>query len=97
MIDIINYLGGSTFRDNLSNPELYDLVKDFVYIKYPKHSLFRSALIVNLYKQIGGKFKKRLPSGLNTWFNEKWVSLNDYLRGDIVKCGESKSQELYNE
>ena len=63
--------------------KLYNKVKKKIYKKYPKHSAYRSGLLVQKYKKdfkkkcgnknpyIGKKTKK---SGLRRWFDEKWVN-----------------------
>lgn len=82
-----------------NNKELYEKIKNEVYKKNPKHSLFRSALIQKIYKSEGGTYKSGELSEMNIkkWFKQDWISLNDYLRGDIVKCGASDTQKKYNE
>ena len=59
-----------------ANQELYDKVKKVIYAKYPKHSAYRSGLLVQEYKSKGGKYigKENKSSGLNRWFKEKWVN-----------------------
>ena len=82
------------------NEELYDKIKKQIYNKYPKHSLFRSALIVKEYLKEGGKYedsKKENQMNIKKWFKQNWLSANDYLRDKIVKCGEANTQEDYNE
>ena len=39
-----------------SNTVLYNEVKDYIYTKMPKHSLYRSAHIQKLYKELGGTY-----------------------------------------
>ena len=81
------------------NKTLYDNIKNEVYKKYPKHSLYRSALIQKIYKSEGGKYDdKELPEmNIKKWFKQEWITLNDFLRGDIVKCGASDTQKKYGE
>jgi hypothetical protein len=89
--------GGS--RPIPSNPKLYEEVKQEIYNKYPRYSLYRSALLVKEYKNRGGEYeskKEPTSSGINKWFKEDWLSVNDYLRGDIVKCGDNHA-EKWNE
>jgi hypothetical protein len=74
-------------RDN----KLYSITKKNIYDKYPKHSAYRSGLLVQEYKRrfsqkygnkkkpyIGNKTKTR-KNGLKRWFHEKWVNQ----RGEI--------------
>jgi hypothetical protein len=64
--------------------KLYNKTKKKLYKKYPKHSAYRSGLVVKTYKKnfakkygrskppyIGKKTKKK---GLTRWFREKWVN-----------------------
>jgi hypothetical protein len=60
--------------------KLYEKIKKKIYKKMPKHSAYRSALLVKTYKE---EFKKLYPNkepytgkkpikGLNRWFKEDW-------------------------
>ncbi len=82
-----------------NNKKLYDEIKTKVYEDNPKHSLFRSALIQKLYKEAGGTYKDNNSSKMNIpkWFKQDWISLNDWLRDEEVKCGNSNTKEKYNE
>jgi hypothetical protein len=68
----------------MSNPrdgELYERIKTSVYKQYPKHSAYRSGLLVQQYKKayqekhgdsnayVG---KKQKTEGLTRWFAENW-------------------------
>jgi hypothetical protein len=57
-----------------SNKELYEQVKKEVYHKYPKHSAYRSGLLVQEYKRRGGTYEgnKSINNGLPLWFASKW-------------------------
>ena len=57
-----------------SDKKLYEKVKKEIYKKYPKHSAYRSGLLVKEYKERGGKYtgKKKSNKGLSRWFKEKW-------------------------
>jgi hypothetical protein len=66
-----------------SNIELYNNIKKQIYMKYPKHSAYRSGLIVKQYKKTFKKLygnkqpykgKKLLNNGLARWFKEKWLN-----------------------
>ena len=59
-----------------ADKKLYDQVKKEIYEKYPKHSAYRSGLLVQEYKKRGGTYKgkENKSSGLNRWFNEKWTN-----------------------
>ena len=63
---------------------LYNKTKKQLYKKYPKHSAYRSGLLVQAYKKafasvygskkepyVGKRTKK---VGLNRWFAEKWLN-----------------------
>lgn len=78
--------------------ELYDKIKKDVYYKYPKHSLFRSALIVKKYINDGGKYKgEDNDMNIKKWFQQNWLSVNDYLRDEEIKCGVSDTNKKYGE
>lgn len=72
-----------------SDQKLYNKTKKKLYKKIPKHSAYRSGLLVKKYKKnftkkygktkqpyIGKKNKK---TGLSRWFNEEWTNQ----RGEI--------------
>lgn len=63
-----------------TDKSLYNRVKREIYKKYPKHSAYRSGLLVKTYKE---KFKKKYGNkkpykgkktkeGLSAWFKEDW-------------------------
>ena len=63
---------------------LYNKVKKQVYNNIPKHSAYRSGIVVKTYKtkfreKYGNKSpykgnKKTKKKGLSRWFSEKWVN-----------------------
>ena len=75
--------------------KLYSKTKKYIYKKYPKHSAYRSGLLVQEYKKrftkkycknskikckkSPYKGKKKTNKGLSRWFKEKWVNQ----RGEI--------------
>ena len=56
------------------NKKLYEKVKKEIYAKYPKHSAYRSGLLVKEYKSRGGTYigTKKENKGLTRWFKEEW-------------------------
>lgn len=70
------------------DPSLYERIKRKIYEKIPKHSAYRSGILVKEYKkQFGIKYgqktapyyrratttaKKTTPTGLTRWFLEDW-------------------------
>ena len=61
--------------------ELYEKIKKKVYKDIPKHSAYRSGILVSSYKDAYEKKygdrnayvgKKKPSASLTTWFNEKW-------------------------
>ena len=56
------------------NTKLYEKVKLFIYKKYPKHSAYRSGLLVQKYKQLGGTYIGKRKGPLARWFKENWKS-----------------------
>lgn len=81
------------------NKKLYEKVKKEIYEKYPKHSAYRSMMVVKKYKDAGGKYKDDGGERNTTkWLGQKWTSVNDYYHDDkIVKCGNSDTQKKYDE
>jgi hypothetical protein len=64
-----------------NDEKLYNKTKKYIYKKYPKHSAYRSGLLVQEYKKRFSKKygKKSVKKGLGRWFREKWVNQ----RGEI--------------
>ena len=75
--------------ENALNPKLYTKAKKIADETYKKPSAYKSMFIQKKYMELGGKFKKK-GKGLSTWRKEKWVSVKDYLEGNIVVCGDDK-------
>ena len=78
--------------------KLYEKVKSAIYKKYPKHSAYRSGVVVYNYKKSFAKkygktkspYKGKKPSltGLSRWFKENW-------RSDSGKVGYSSKSSVY--
>tara|TARA_B110000305_G_C19462133_1_gene655262 strand:- start:5219 stop:5593 length:375 start_codon:yes stop_codon:yes gene_type:complete len=63
--------------------KLYNKIKDNVYKEIPKHSAYRSGIVVQKYKKAFSKKygnkkpytgKKTKKKGLTRWFDEKWLN-----------------------
>lgn len=80
-----------------TNKKLYDKIKKEIWKEQPKNSLYRSARLIKEYKKAGGEFTGEKENNINKWMDEKWISLNHYLRGEIVKCGEENTQKQFGE
>lgn len=79
--------------------DLYENIKKNIYLIYPKHSAYRSGLIVKKYKQeyekkYGANQKayhgtKKTNEGLSRWFSEMWVNQRGETgykqRGDVYR------------
>tara|TARA_B100000035_G_scaffold275713_1_gene252884 strand:+ start:82 stop:480 length:399 start_codon:yes stop_codon:yes gene_type:complete len=77
--------------------DLYNKIKKNVYKKIPKHSAYRSGIVVQKYKKsfskkYGNKSpykgKKTRKKGISRWFDEKWVNQ----RGEI---GYKNKNDIY--
>jgi hypothetical protein len=80
--------------------DLYNQIKQEIYGKYPKHSIYRSMMLVKRYLDAGGEYANKKPSKSSTkkWLNERWLSANDWYHDKKkVKCGNSDTQKKYNE
>ena len=56
-----------------TNKKLYEELKKENYAKYPKHSAYRSGLLVQEYKKRGGEYTGDKSKGrLGRWFKEDW-------------------------
>ena len=83
------------------NIDLYNQIKNEVYQEYPKHSAYRSMMIVKKYKDAGGLYEDNKKMGkMNTkkWIQQQWTDANEYYRtNNIIPCGSQDTQKLYNE
>ena len=80
-----------------TDKDLYNQIKQIIYNKYPKHSAYRSRILVKAYKDqffklypnkqpyVGAKQSK---TGLSRWFAEEWTNQ----RGEI---GYKKEGDIY--
>jgi len=72
-----------------ADPKLYERVKAKIYEQYPKHSAYRSGLLVQEYKRRGGTYIGTHPKdGLTRWFKEEW-------RADDGNAGYSSKASVY--
>lgn len=56
-----------------TNMTLYNKIKERVKKRIPKHSAYRSGIIVKEYKEAGGKYSGDKSKGkLGRWFKEDW-------------------------
>ena len=81
-----------------TNQKLYNQIKDKIYSENPKHSLFRSAILVKEYKDKGGEYddETKPDMNINKWFEQNWISLNDYYHNKSkVPCGSSDTMAKY--
>lgn len=77
--------------EKIKDKELYKLVKQEIIKLYPKHSAYRSMMIIKQYKNLGGKFNKSKEYGINRWLDEEWINVYAYLKDNkIIKCGDKK-------
>ena len=84
-----NYNLISIYMPTPTDIKLYNTIKDQVYIEIPKHSAYRSGILVQRYKKAffdkygknksPYKGKKTRKKGLKRWFDEEWVNQ----RGEI--------------
>ncbi len=87
------------------NKVLYEKIKKEVYAKYPKHSAYRSGLLVKKYKEAGGTYTgNKQTSNLKRWFNEKWTNQRGETgykyKGDVYRPNiriNDKTPKTFNE
>ena len=75
---------------NILNPILYKKAKEIADNTYKRNGAYKSMFIVKKYKELGGKYKEDKKNNTGRWLDQKWVSVEDYLNGDIVECGNNK-------
>ena len=80
-----------------ADKDLYDKIKAKVYKRIPKHSAYRSGIVVQEYKEAfkkkyGNKYpykgRKEAKQGLSRWFLERW-------RTQDGKVGYKKKGDVY--
>ena len=72
-----------------NNKSLYNKVKSEIYSKNPKHSAYRSGMVVKEYKKRGGTYSGDKEEGkLGRWFKEGWRNQ----RGEV---GYKKKGDIY--
>lgn len=63
------------------HPDLYEQAKQIVYKQYPKHSAYRSGMLVQKYKEMAAEkgleaySGKKPTKGLSEWFKETWKDI----------------------
>jgi hypothetical protein len=58
------------------NMDLYNKLKQEIFMKNPINSAYRSGLLIKSYKDAGGTFKGEKPkTGLTRWFKENWKDI----------------------
>ena len=79
--------------ENIVNKKLYQQAKKEADIKYKRPGLYKSAFIQKRYQALGGKYKGPKPeSKTELWFSQKWVDMEQYLKGKKVECGRNKNE-----
>jgi hypothetical protein len=77
--------------DKIIDKDLYIKVRRQIKKLYPKHSAYRSMLIIKRYKQLNGRIDETKKSGLKRWLKEDWSVVYPYLKeGKKVKCGDKR-------
>tara|TARA_R110000772_G_scaffold23698_1_gene63241 strand:+ start:94 stop:504 length:411 start_codon:yes stop_codon:yes gene_type:complete len=81
---------------NVVNKKLYVRAKAKATRKFgTKSSAYRSMNIVKNYKEMGGTYSGKKPSGgLGRWNSEKWLAVIPYLDGKRVKCGATLNKKV---
>ena len=77
----------------IKNPELYRKVREEIKKEYPKHSAYRSMMIVKKYKEAGGEYEgNKKQAKLPKWREEQWINVYEYLKNDkIISCGDKSA------
>lgn len=79
--------------DNIVNKKLYKKAKEEANEKYKRAGLYKSAFIQKRYQELGGKYKGEKPeSKTELWFSQKWIDMEQYIKGKKVECGRNKNE-----
>jgi len=87
--------------EKFKDKELYKEIRKEVKKEYPKHSAYRSMMIVKKYKDRGGKIasdeKLEKSSDLERWIEEDWKNLSCIATGSCEYPKSQKEWESLNE
>ena len=72
---------------NVLNPDIYKKARKIADKTYARPGAYKNMFLVRKYKELGGKYKGKKENKLERWRKEKWVSVDDYLKGKTVECG----------
>lgn len=79
--------------ENIINKKLYQKAKEEADEKYKRAGLYKSAFIQKRYQELGGKYKGDKPeSKTELWFSQKWIDMEQYIKGKKVECGRNKNE-----
>ncbi len=76
--------------ENVNNPSIYRKAKKIADETYKRPGAYKNMFLVRKYKELGGTYKGEKTNKLKRWREEKWVSVEDYLNGNKIECGDSK-------
>jgi hypothetical protein len=58
---------------------------------YMKNGIYKNSVMIKYMKDHGYKIKKS-NDGMNQWFQEDWINVDQYLKGNIVPCGRKSTK-----
>lgn len=76
--------------ENVLNPEIYKKARKIADETYKRAGAYKNMFLVRKYQELGGKYKGKKTNKLMKWRQEKWISVEDYLNGKKVACGDDK-------
>ncbi len=74
---------------NVVNPALYRQARKIADKTYKRAGAYKNMFLVRKYKELGGTYKGQKTNKLKNWREEKWVSVEDFLNGNKIECGDS--------
>lgn len=78
----------NSINNKFLDKELYKKIYDKISKIYKYPSAYKSMALVKEYKKRGGKIlDDKKTDGTAIWLDEKWINMDAYLDGAIVKCG----------
>jgi len=70
--------------------KLYNKVKKEADEKFEKHGAYKAMCVVREYKKRGGKYEGKRSDSTMTWRSQKWIDMEEYLKGKRKACGAKK-------
>ena len=79
-----------TIPANVNNPTLYRQARKIADETYKRAGAYKNMFLVRKYQELGGTYKGQKTNKLKRWRAERWISVEDFLNGNKIECGDNK-------